>query len=100
MSTTAAKRMKQRSKRCWTGEEDEQLVHLVTVHGTGNWSVIAEQLGNRTGKQCRERWHNHLNPEGECGSRWWGGPRRWLCADFCVFWRCARGSQKGRMEPR
>lgn len=55
--------MKQRSKRCWTGEEDEQLVQLVHIHGTGNWSVIAEQLGNRTGKQCRERWHNHLNPD-------------------------------------
>jgi myb proto-oncogene protein len=28
-----------------------------------NWSRIAERAGNgRTGKQCRERWQNHLRP--------------------------------------
>jgi myb proto-oncogene protein len=26
------------------------------------WSAIAKHLPGRTGKQCRERWHNHLNP--------------------------------------
>lgn len=25
--------------------------------------MIAEYLPNRLGKQCRERWHNHLNPK-------------------------------------
>uniref|UniRef100_A0A5B7BW22 Uncharacterized protein n=1 Tax=Davidia involucrata TaxID=16924 RepID=A0A5B7BW22_DAVIN len=27
------------------------------------WSVIAKSLPGRIGKQCRERWHNHLNPD-------------------------------------
>lgn len=29
---------------------------------SGNWTSVAEKLPNRSGKQCRERWHNHLNP--------------------------------------
>ena len=50
-------------RRVWTAEEDAQIAALVAAHGTRSWSVIAAQLPTRTGKQCRERWHNHLNPE-------------------------------------
>jgi hypothetical protein len=28
-----------------------------------SWSFIARQLNGRLGKQCRERWYNHLNPD-------------------------------------
>ena len=28
-----------------------------------NWSQIASALSGRIGKQWRERWHNHLNPD-------------------------------------
>jgi hypothetical protein len=28
-----------------------------------SWSFIAKQLKGRLGKQCRERWYNHLNPD-------------------------------------
>jgi hypothetical protein len=35
---------------------------VISQQGTGNWSNIASHLLERTGKQCRERWHNHLNP--------------------------------------
>jgi myb proto-oncogene protein len=31
--------------------------------GPKKWSVIAQELPGRIGKQCRERWHNHLNPD-------------------------------------
>jgi hypothetical protein len=34
----------------------------VALHGPRKWSAIAGLLGNRIGKQCRERWHNHLSP--------------------------------------
>ncbi|CAD5331379.1 unnamed protein product [Arabidopsis thaliana] len=27
------------------------------------WAVISEKLEGRAGKQCRERWHNHLRPD-------------------------------------
>ncbi|XP_071850981.1 myb-related protein B-like isoform X1 [Apostichopus japonicus] len=47
----------------WTKEEDDLVVSLVDEHGPKRWSVISKELVGRTGKQCRERWHNHLNPE-------------------------------------
>ena len=46
----------------WTPEEDETVVRLVEIHGTKKWSLIARQLNGRLGKQCRERWYNHLDP--------------------------------------
>jgi myb proto-oncogene protein len=41
---------------------------LVYENGTKHWTVISDNLSKehgikgRTGKQCRERWHNHLDP--------------------------------------
>ncbi|KAF9097987.1 DNA binding transcription coactivator transcription factor [Mortierella sp. AD031] len=46
----------------WTPEEDRQLRNLVKELGAEKWVLIASRLGSRTGKQCRERWHNHLDP--------------------------------------
>lgn len=50
-------------KGTWTKEEDELVVRLVEKYGPKKWSLIASHLNGRIGKQCRERWHNHLNPE-------------------------------------
>ncbi|XP_072265031.1 transcriptional activator Myb isoform X3 [Pyxicephalus adspersus] len=47
----------------WTKEEDQRVIELVHKYGPKRWSVIAKHLKGRIGKQCRERWHNHLNPE-------------------------------------
>lgn len=47
----------------WTQEEDEKIVELVKRYGPTKWSLIAKSLPGRIGKQCRERWHNHLNPD-------------------------------------
>ncbi len=46
----------------WTKEEDRLVCDLVAKHGQKKWSFIAKQLQGRLGKQCRERWYNHLNP--------------------------------------
>ena len=54
---------KQRVKGNWKKEEDIMLMKLVRENGARNWSKIAENFPNRIGKQCRERWHNHLNPK-------------------------------------
>ena len=41
---------------------------LVEKYGTKNWTAVSQALetsqvmSKRTGKQCRERWHNHLDP--------------------------------------
>eukprot|EP00604_Paraphysomonas_vestita_P003115 CAMPEP_0174820820 /NCGR_PEP_ID=MMETSP1107-20130205/4872_1 /TAXON_ID=36770 /ORGANISM="Paraphysomonas vestita, Strain GFlagA" /LENGTH=157 /DNA_ID=CAMNT_0016036859 /DNA_START=54 /DNA_END=524 /DNA_ORIENTATION=- len=47
----------------WTKEEDDKVIELVGKYGVKSWSFIARQLQGRLGKQCRERWYNHLNPE-------------------------------------
>ncbi|XP_053322968.1 myb-related protein A isoform X1 [Spea bombifrons] len=47
----------------WTKEEDQRVIELVNKYGPKRWSLIAKHLKGRIGKQCRERWHNHLNPE-------------------------------------
>ena len=47
----------------WTKEEDAKIIELVGALGAKQWSKIAQQLPGRIGKQCRERWYNHLNPD-------------------------------------
>jgi len=47
----------------WTAEEDRKVIELVKKYGAKKWSLIASNLPGRIGKQCRERWHNHLNPD-------------------------------------
>lgn len=39
------------------------LIELVGQYGERKWSIIAKKLSGRIGKQCRERWHNHLRPD-------------------------------------
>ena len=61
-----------KKRRClWNNEEDNKLILQVQKHGPRQWSLIAAEMGyngkdgtvnHRTGKQCRERWHNHLDP--------------------------------------
>ena len=47
----------------WTKEEDALLLNLVhTMQWPMKWTVVAQSLQDRTGKQCRERYVNHLNP--------------------------------------
>jgi hypothetical protein len=50
-------------KGSWTREEDEAIVAFVSRTGPRNWVKLAEMLPGRIGKQCRERWTNHLSPE-------------------------------------
>ncbi|XP_042381062.1 transcription factor MYB118-like [Zingiber officinale] len=35
---------------------------LVEKHGLTKWAQIAKLMRGRIGKQCRERWNNHLRP--------------------------------------
>ena len=47
----------------WKHEEDERLRALVDKIGSKHWSRIAQEMLGRNGKQCRERWINHLKPD-------------------------------------
>jgi hypothetical protein len=52
-----------RTRKPWDEQEDAALKALVTELGVGRWADLARKMGTvRTGKQCRERWHNHLSP--------------------------------------
>ncbi|GJZ71299.1 zinc finger, PHD-type containing protein [Tanacetum coccineum] len=51
-----------RKRRYWKNWEDIKLREFVARHGTRDWKLISEQLPGRSGKSCRLRWLNHLNP--------------------------------------
>lgn len=46
----------------WSPHEDELLRRLVATEQK-NWGDVASKIPGRTSKQCRERWHNHLDPQ-------------------------------------
>ncbi|TDH69382.1 hypothetical protein CCR75_002813 [Bremia lactucae] len=55
--------LKERKPVCkWTEKEDLLMIKLVKKYGTRHWTIIGTKLPGRNGKQCRERWHNQLNP--------------------------------------
>lgn len=45
----------------WTADEDHRLLMLV-AENPKNWGHVARGIPGRTAKQCRERYHNHLDP--------------------------------------
>ncbi|CAG9332862.1 unnamed protein product [Blepharisma stoltei] len=56
-------------RKAWNQDEDDAIKALVEEFGVKHWTLIAQLLVDRygikgrTGKQCRERWHNHLDPQ-------------------------------------
>lgn len=54
----------------WTPNEDSILLDLIKKYGLRKWAAIAREMNQklsnplvfRQGKQCRERWINHLDP--------------------------------------
>ncbi|TKW27000.1 hypothetical protein SEVIR_3G228401v4 [Setaria viridis] len=56
-----ARTYNQRGQR--TLDEDRSLEKHVKKLGEKKWSMIAKNLPDRIGKQCRERWLNHLSPD-------------------------------------
>ena len=54
---------KRNAKRQWTDSEDAVLYKwVVQIGAPRRWSQCAYLLKGRSGKNCRERWHNHLDP--------------------------------------
>ncbi|GAB2272716.1 hypothetical protein Dimus_007536 [Dionaea muscipula] len=56
----------QKGKYCtrghWKPAEDANLKQLVAQFGPHNWNLIGEKLEGRSGKSCRLRWFNQLDP--------------------------------------
>ncbi|EGR27258.1 myb-like DNA-binding domain protein [Ichthyophthirius multifiliis] len=49
---------------------------IVDQYGPQKWTFIAEHVPGRIGKQCRERWHNHLNPK--INKEQWSQDEEWI----------------------
>ncbi|CAD8052314.1 unnamed protein product [Paramecium sonneborni] len=55
-------------RKAWNQKEDMAILQLVKQYGIKKWTIVAEKmkevygLFGRSGKQCRERYHNHLDP--------------------------------------
>jgi hypothetical protein len=69
-------KVKRKEKKIWKPEEDEKLKRLISETRPFKWSLIASKMEGREGKQCRERWYNHLNPEIVKGP--WSAKEEWL----------------------
>lgn len=52
----------------WTPNEDMIIIKFVSEHGPKSWTKLANLLPGRVGKQCRERWLNHLDPNNNYGA--------------------------------
>jgi hypothetical protein len=57
------------SRKRFAAEEDEKLRQMVIQHGTHDWVEIAAGMGNRSARQCRDRW-NHYLTNAPNGSPW------------------------------
>lgn len=69
--------------------------------GPKKWSQIAAQLPGRTGKQCRERWHNHLNPDINKSKKWTEEEDRTILQSHLLFgnkWADIARKLKGRTD--
>ncbi|OMJ75736.1 hypothetical protein SteCoe_25074 [Stentor coeruleus] len=61
--------MVKRNARIWTALEDSSLIKLMQTSSQKNWNQISKLLSqkiknsHKSGKQCRERWVNYLNPK-------------------------------------
>ncbi|MCQ2815927.1 MAG: hypothetical protein MJ252_01555 [archaeon] len=64
------------NKGPWTETEDKLLIDLVEKYGAEKWSFIANYFTDRIGKQCRERWFNHLNPDVKKSN--WSSSEEWI----------------------
>nr|XP_010926224.1 transcription factor MYB124 isoform X2 [Elaeis guineensis] len=68
----------------WTPKEDDLLREQVALHGTENWTRIAAQFKDKTGRQCRRRWNTYLNAECKKGG-WSPEEDRLLCEAQKVY---------------
>eukprot|EP00520_Triparma_pacifica_P009745 CAMPEP_0118641732 /NCGR_PEP_ID=MMETSP0785-20121206/5457_1 /TAXON_ID=91992 /ORGANISM="Bolidomonas pacifica, Strain CCMP 1866" /LENGTH=438 /DNA_ID=CAMNT_0006533233 /DNA_START=77 /DNA_END=1390 /DNA_ORIENTATION=+ len=51
----------------FTKEEDRIIIDCMNA-GVTKWFAIADRIPGRIGKQCRERWFNHLDPTRKIGA--------------------------------
>lgn len=82
-------------RKPWTPDEDLRLRDLVMSKGTQQWAQIAQEMPDRNGKQCRERWHNQLNNDLSVSA----APGRMPRARTRLDKRAPRRAHGGRARP-
>ncbi len=61
---------KEEQKEEWTKEQDALVRNLVSLYGTHDWTMIADNMNasfpysNKTAKECSRRWQDFLNGAG------------------------------------
>ena len=46
----------------WTAKDDERLASLVEKIGKDDWCLVSSIMQDRSSRQCRERYNNHVDP--------------------------------------
>ena len=64
------------TKKSWDREQDIQLLECISFYGPRSWELLAKRINGRSGKQCRERWKNQLNPLLKKGP--WSVEENWI----------------------
>jgi hypothetical protein len=54
--------MSEQKRSIFTPEEYYKLRKHVAVGGTKEWKLIANHMGTKTGKQCKDRFREYLSP--------------------------------------
>ncbi|KAK3162481.1 hypothetical protein QOZ80_1BG0090040 [Eleusine coracana subsp. coracana] len=62
-TSASAAATRERVRGPWSPEEDALLSSLVDKLGARNWTLIARGIPGRSGKSCRLRWCNQLDPQ-------------------------------------
>ena len=62
-SSNSREQSKKITRHKFTPEEDEILKRLVTTYGPSDWGTIASHFGNRSARQCRDRWKHYISPD-------------------------------------
>ena len=63
-------------KKIWVKEEDDIIMKWTKKHGAKKWRKVASLIPGRNAKQCRERWHNHLDPQ--ISHHEWNEQEEWI----------------------
>lgn len=84
----------------WTIEEDRKLLEWIKNNGAEKWTSASEFIVGRSGKQCRERWFNTLNPDVKKGG--WTPEEDFLIfkifAEYGSKWSLIASKFPGRTE--
>ena len=62
---------KRKIRNKFTPEEDQKLRELIQKHGDRSWNLVSSLMGNRSQRQCRERWKHYLSCDVNVASKPW-----------------------------